>query len=270
MTKRMQNHIKELEEALGVRLIERTSRSMALTSAGLALLDEAEGAIGIWRRGSSNARSFADGPVGNLVVTAPDVVSERFVVPAIARLVAQHSSVQVELRVSTANLDLLAEGVDVAVRVGPLQDSGYGVRTLHRSQHGIVATPQLAAAWPAAHPRDLDAAPWVDFGRHPDQIDLRDPDGRSHRLPSRNRTRSTSAGAFIGLIVAGAGFGLVPRVLVEPELRDGRLVEMLPEWSRGPATFYALTPSPRATDVKVRLFMDLLAELFEGSESEPA
>ena len=257
------HHIKALEEALGVRLIERTSRSMTLTAAGQGLLKEVEGIVGLWKRGSTSARVYAGSPVGNLVVTAPDVVAELFVVPAIGLLLERHERVEVDLRVSTLKLDLIEDGVDVAVRSGPLRDSNYGVRVLHRGQHGIVATPALAEVWQAKHPRELDLAPWVRFTRDPAQVQLVGPDGQSHALQGRSRARGTSAGSFIGLVKAGAGFGLIPQALIREELLDGSLIQLLPEWSLGPLNFYAVTPSPRATDIKVRLFTDILAEVFQ-------
>ncbi|MEM7159659.1 MAG: LysR family transcriptional regulator [Myxococcota bacterium] len=262
------HHLQALEEVLGVRLIERTSRTLSLTAAGEALLAEAEGVHGIWKRGSSNARAYAEAPVGTLVVTAPDVIAEQYVVPAIRDLVVKHEGVAVELRVSTANLDLVTEGIDVAVRIGPLPDSGYGARLLHRGSHRIMCTPELAEVWPATHPRDLAQAPWVQFSRHPDVLPLVGPDGQRFSLQGRSRIRATSASAYIGLIGRGTGFGCIPHTLLPPYQSRDDLVHVLPDWSMGPANFYALTPSPHVADVKVRLFTDLLVKQFGGMSRE--
>ncbi|MEM6293553.1 MAG: LysR family transcriptional regulator [Myxococcota bacterium] len=265
------HHLQAMEDALGVRLIERTSRSMTLTAAGQTFLHEAEEIVAIWRRGAAGARAYAHAPVGTLVVTAPDVLSERFVVPAIARLVARYDEVQVDLRVSTATLDLLAEGIDVAIRIGPLPDSNYGMRLLDRGQHGIIATPELAARFPASHPSDLDAEPWIQFNRHAEQLQLLGPDGLTHTRDGDARVHTAAAGSLIGLILQGAGFGMIPRVLVQQEVERGDAVVVLPQWSMGPANFYAVTPSPNATDAKVQLFTDILAELFaEARARDPA
>ena len=256
------HHIQAMEDALGVRLIERTSRSMTLTAAGRTFLKEAEEIVASWRRGATGARAYANAPVGTLVVTAPDVLSERFVVPAIARLVTRYEQMRVDLRVSTATLDLLAEGIDVAIRIGPLPDSTFGMRLLDRGQQGIIATPELAARYPATHPSDLDGAPWIHFNRHPEQLEFLGPDDQSHTRDGDTRVHTGGAGSFIGLVLEGAGFGMIPRVLVQPELERGSAVVVLPQWSMGPANFYAVTPSPKATDAKVQLFTDILAELF--------
>ncbi len=261
------HHIKALEAALGVRLIERTSRSMTLTAAGQTLLEEAGGIVELWKRGSTSARVYADAPVGPLVVTAPDVVAEQFVVPAIRRFTELYDRVQVALRISTDKEDLLANGIDIAVRIGPLKDSNHGVHILDRGFHGIVATPALAAQWPARHPRDLEGAPWVRFGPHPDPLPMVGPKGLTHALKGKHRTQTTAAAGFIGLVSHGLGFGTIPRTLIRDELRDGTLVVVMPEWSLGAANIYAVTPSPRTTDIKVRLFTDILASTFqEASE----
>ena len=258
------HHIKALEEALDVRLVERTSRAMTLTAAGEVLLTDAEDMVLAWRRGASTARLYATAPTGLLVVTAPDVIAERFVVPAAHRMLTQNPRVQLELRVAPRNLDLVADGIDVAVRRGPLPDSGYGARVLQRDQYGIFARPELAAQWPAEHPADLAAAPWVRYSVRAEDPELRDADGESYTLRSSTRAWASSGGAFIGMLAAGLGFGLVPKRLAEQERAAGHLVQVLPDWTWGSADFYAVTPSPRPTDAKVVRFINILAEVFEG------
>ncbi len=261
------HHIQTMEDALGVRLIERSSRSMTLTAAGRTFLREAADIVTLWRRGAAGARAHAEAPQGTLVVTTPDFVSERFVVPAVARLVARYPQVRVELRVSTATLDLLSESIDVAVRIGPLADSTYGMRVLDRGQHGIIATPALAERFAATHPSDLDDAPWVRFGPHPEQLRFVGPEGETHTRDASSCAQTSAAASFIELVLQGTGFGMIPLALVRPELARGSAVVVLPEWSLGPANFYAVTPSPRATDAKVQLFTEILAELFAESHA---
>ena len=93
------------------------------------------------------------------------------------------------------------------------------------------------------------------------------PKGLTHALKGKHRTQTTAAAGFIGLVSHGLGFGTIPRTLIRDELRDGTLVVVMPEWSLGAANIYAVTPSPRTTDIKVRLFTDILASTFqEASE----
>lgn len=262
------HHVQAMEDALGVRLIERSSRSMMLTTAGRTFLRDATQIVEVWRRGAADARACSSAPIGTLVVTAPDVIAERFVVPAITRLVQRHARVNVDLRVSTDTLGLLDEGIDVAVRIGPLADSAHGMRLLDRGQHGIIATPELAAKYTPKHPADLDDAPWVRFRPHPKQLHFIGPRGQTHTRKGDYRVETAAAGSFIGSVLAGAGFGAIPRVLVKAELDRGTAVVVLPEWSMGPADFYAVTPSAGTTDLKVQEFIELLAELF-GRARDP-
>ena len=255
------HHLKVLESTLHVTLVERTSRALTLTAAGRALLADAETLLEAWKRGASNARCHAETVTGNLVMTCPDVVSERFAVPAVERLVRQYPEVTVDVRVSPHNLDLISEGIDVAIRRGPLDDSGYGAFRLYRDRYGIFGTPALVEAWPAAHPRDLAAAPWVQFAVHTETPMLSGPDGSVARMPGVVRVASSSSRTFIDLLGAGAGFGLAPRVLAAPDVAKDRLVPVLPEWTSGIADFYLVTPSPRPTDLKVIRFIEILRDL---------
>lgn len=256
------HHIQAIEDALGVRLIERTSRSMSLTSAGRAFLRDTEEVLTIWQNGAARARSFGESPTGTMAVTAPDVIAENIVVPAIARLRDRHPQVRVELNVSTATLDLVADNIDVAIRLGPLPDSDLGVRLLDRGQHCILGSAELAARFPAKEPADLLEAPWIQFSPHPKPLQLLGPNDQRYALESNPSVQTTSGASYIRLILEGAGFGIVPRVLVQRALATGKACVVLPEWSMGPANFYAVTPSPRTTDVKVRLFTDILLEVF--------
>lgn len=252
------HHLKVLEASLNVSLMERTSRAITLTAAGRALLVDAQDLLNAWKRGTAGARSHSETPMGTLVLTCPDVVAERFAVPAIERLVTEYPQVTVDLRVSPKNLDLVAEGIDVAIRRGPLDDSGYGAFRLYRDHYGVFAAPELAAEWATDDPRSLDDAPWVRFAvraRHPA---LTGPNEVEVTVDGVTRVVASSARTFIDLILGGVGFGLVPRVLVAPDVHSGRLVHVTPQWTSGIADFYVVTPSPRPKDLKVVRFIEAL------------
>lgn len=258
------HHIQALEGALGVKLVERSSRAMSLTAAGEALLSDAQDLVRSWQRGVQRARLHAAAPTGRLVVTAPEAMVEHLLAPAVRRMVHEHPQVTVDLRVSARRLELMADGIDIAVRVGPLPDSGLGARLIYRDHHAIFAHPDLAAEWEPAHPSELDHAPWVQFSVREDQPVLEGPGGARHRLRVQPRALANTSGAFLSLVGEGLGFAVVPSRLAAPAVAAGRLRVVLPGWRSSRAGFYAVTRSPRPTDAKIVHFLDLLAEVAQG------
>ncbi|MBX2804238.1 MAG: LysR family transcriptional regulator [Myxococcales bacterium] len=259
------HHIRALEEALHVRLVQRTSRAIALTAAGEGLLVEAKEILASWDRGSRRARSFAESPGGTLVVTAPDVIADGIVAPAMQIMLERHPAVRVDCRVDARNLDLLDEGIDVAIRRGPLADSSFGARLLHDGTYGIFAAPAVVQRWPVVHPVDLEHVPWVQFTQRGRSLELVHASSPATVVAASEVRASVSTGAtFIRFVAAGIGFGVVPRELVRSQVDAGELVDVLPEWSAGRVAFYAVTPSPKMFDAKVTLFVELLLEAFRG------
>ncbi len=256
------HHIQKLEETLGVRLVERTSRALSLTAAGATLLEDAGALLEAWNRGVTRTRDQGDDPAGTLVVTAPDVLVERFVTPALAVLVESHPRLTVDLRVGADTLQLVDEGIHVAVRIGPLPDSSYGAHSLWRDEMGVFAAPTLAE--PVLTPTGLTGAPWIHFSMrsHPTELRLQK-DGEAASIEPTVRVRVNTGAAKIQLASAGVGFGLFPTRLVAREVESGQLVRVLPEWSAGAADFYVVTPSPRPRSAAVRAFGDALKRVVE-------
>ncbi len=251
------HHVQKLEAAMGVRLLERTSRAVALTSAGTTLLAQARELLETWRRGTSLARGQVSEPTGTLVVTAPDVIVERFVAPVLAQMVVRYPRLNIDLWVSANTLDLIDEGIHVAIRVGPLPDSGYGARPLWRDKIGVFASPECISK-PIHTPADLDGVPWLQFSVRRDFLELQHEGGRVVSLKDSPRIRVNTGAAKLQLALAGAGFAQFPTRLVAKEEREGTLRRVLPEWTTGAADFYAVTPSPRPVHAAVRAFIDML------------
>lgn len=262
------HHIKVLEESLSVRLLERSTRTMSLTSAGRAFYSELRAALSSWERGVVAAQRFKEAASGCLVISVPDICTRPFMVPVVRELVRANPDVTVDVRVSSSNSDLLAEGIHVALRAGPLTDSGYGSRLLHRGEHRIFGARSLSADWRAQHPSDLSSAPWVHFRPLPCPANLTCTDGRQHALDYRPEFSSDSPQGAVDLAIEGLGFIILPSVIAVEWLRARDLVPVLPTWAGGTIEFHAVTPSPRPTDRKVQLFIQLLEAQFSRAESE--
>ncbi|MFK7985945.1 MAG: LysR substrate-binding domain-containing protein [Sandaracinaceae bacterium] len=255
------HHVQVLEEALGARLLERTSRSVRLTDAGRELARTASDVRAAWQLGVHRLSQHADEALGSLTVTAPDLVAERFVVPAVHAFREENPRCAVELRITGKNLDVVRE-VDVAVRSGPLPDSGLGARRLARTEHIIVGTPALAEAWAGRTPDALSDAPWVDYSERRPRRELTDGERRVvvHDSP---QVRTDTASSLMSLLMAGAGIAMMARIFVMGPLAEGTLVDLCPGWRAAePLTFHAVTPSPRPHTPKTRRFIHHLEHAF--------
>lgn len=258
-----------LEDAVGALLIERSTRHLRLTDAGLLMqrharrilddIDEAEDAIG----------GLAGEPRGDLRVSVPFTFAAGPLAPMLPAFLQRYPKVRVVLTVDNRNIDLLTEEIDVVIRIGPLVDSALIARRL--------ATFEL---WPCASPgyvetRGLPAQPG-DLAGH--AIIAHADRQRIWRFGSRQSGAVTEVEldsvAVVPepevartMLIGGAGIGWLPDFHAAVAVTDGRLVHLLPEWKTGSVEAHALYPSHRSLSAKVRVFIDaLVQELAKGAE----
>lgn len=261
MTKsRVSQQLAALEGELGVTLVLRTTRRMALTSAGeqfhtdsLRLLDEARAAIA--RVGA--ARST---PSGLLRVTAAGDYAPAVIAPALATFKEAYPQVEIDLVATDRIADPIAERFDLSIRVGWLRDSSLRAARLTSFKQRLVAAPAyLAARGAPAHPRDLARHEWVALSalRSPLRWTFAARTGArtSVRLHSTMQTNSTlTVHAFVR---AGVGLSVLPDYLVDEDLRNGRLVRVLPRYELPDGGIFAVYPG-REPPAKVRAFIEHL------------
>ncbi len=244
-----------LEEALGVRLLHRTTRSMSLTEAGQALLSEMAPILSDWRSAETQLRSYSTDPKGLVVITAPDMLMSEFVVPTTKRVRSRFPKLQFELRATTTTLPLLDEGIDIALRAGPLPASGHGAVLWWRGSHIALGAPELSEQFPATIPSDLQDAPWLDLkGRRP-MAYWTTPSGESLPFQINPSILTDSLQVFTNLLVSGAGVGILPEVLARPFVNAGSLVRLLAPWQTDEVSFHVVTTSPNRLSAAVRFFV---------------
>ncbi|MEZ4473450.1 MAG: LysR substrate-binding domain-containing protein [bacterium] len=257
-------HVGLLEQGLGVRLLNRTTRKLHLTEAGeefyqscRLILDEAQEAV---RR----ARDLQDEMIGTLNMTVPSAFGRRYVLPHLAHLLEQHPRLDLRLHFQDAYLDLVARGIDLAIRIGQLPDSSLVARTLATVEMVLCASPAYLARRPAPQqPQDLADHPWTLYS-------LRQPTNRvtvtrgdeEVTLSVSGRVVADDGSALAAFIQAGSGIGLLPIWYVADDIRAGRLTRILPEWGGPAARVYAIYPARRLLSTKVRRVVDLLADAF--------
>lgn len=259
------DQVRRLEARLGARLLNRTTRRVAVTEAGAAchahcvrMRQEAEAAARV-------AETLSAEPVGRLKITAPQTFAPLHVAPAVARFAELYPRVDVDLSVSPGRADLIGGGLDLAIRIGALPDSRLVARRIGMTRQILVAAPAYLAR--AGHPRsasDLhDHAALVFTPLTPaGEWAIADPNGRVRRVPVRARLASDSGEALLAAAVAGMGIAYVPDWMVHAELQSGALEITLPGWGRPPQPIQAVHASAGQPPAKIRLFIQHLRAQF--------
>lgn len=248
-----------LEGRVGVRLIERTTRRLSVTEAGRRLADEARAVLSAYE--GAIAREEAGPLRGQLRISAPLVFGRRHVAPVLNRFLDAHPQVSAELVLNDRNLDLVDEGLDVALRIGALADSRLVARKVGEVRRQVVAAPAYLARHGApARPADLAEHEIVYASTQPGPTEWRF-DGRLGREAVRLRPRLmvNAIEAAVAAVMEGRGVGRFFSYQVADELADGRLVRLLGEWEPPPIPVQVVTASARLMPPRARAFLDFAA-----------
>ena len=249
--------VRALEERLGVRLLERTTRQVRPTEVGRLfharcrrLLDEAVAA-------REEARLLQQSPAGTLRVAAPDSFAERFIVPGLAGLLARYPALDVDLVTGVRFVNLVAEGFDVAIRVDPEPDPGVVARRIGTSRLIVVAAPGYLEAFgvPAAA-QDLGGHRCVGFSPLESRTQWR---VGGEVVTVRPRLLVSAIEALRGAVLAGVGIAMMPDWVVADALAAGSLVRLFGERESAVAGIYAVYPTARLLSPAVRVFVGYVA-----------
>lgn len=251
-----------LEDELGTQLVERTTRSQHVTDAGQRFYERAKDIVAAYDSATAELQARTPKPRGRLRVTVPVVFGRLFVIPHLARFMRKHPQVEVELTMSDRYVNLVDEGFDVALRVGRSVDSTFRQRKLGQTARHLVASPGYLASHPEpSEPRDLrDHECLLHTGLTAGDTWVFRRGGKTLRAPVRGRFSANNSEALLTMAKAGVGVALLASWLVDADLRRGRLVELLPEYTLPPAPVHGLTPPGRFTPPRVEAFLQAMAE----------
>ena len=247
-------HVAALEGELGVSLLHRTTRSVRLTEAGEELLGESQALEQQGRAALEGVAARAGRPVGVLRVTSPGgVFGERLLAPVLARLIREHD-LSVDLHCADERISVVEGGFDAAVRLGMPRASDLVMRRVGRSDEIVVCAPALVEV--AAAAESIGELRWVVHRALPSQFVLHGPGRRRRHVRLRDRILVNDSAAMMGMVRAGAGLAIIPRVGVEEDLRSGTLVEVFPDRRARIVDVYVLYPSRERVPVRVRLLVE--------------
>jgi DNA-binding transcriptional LysR family regulator len=253
--------VAKLEEAVGTTLLMRTTRRLQPTEAGrnfharcVAILKAADDAFGELAQARSEPR-------GLLRITAPYDYGTSIIVPLISRFTSRYPECSVELHLGDRTTDLVAENMDLAIRVGWLADSSLQARRIGTFRQQLVAAPAFAERLAGINePAHLPALPFVANTALRDPLDWTF--SNDHNAPQTIRFQGhiaiNTAPAVMAAVKLGCGLSVLPDFLATPDLLDGRLIAVLPAWHLPTGGVFAVYPAARFRPPKVSAFVDMV------------
>jgi DNA-binding transcriptional LysR family regulator len=262
---KLSRRVSELEQRLGVRLLQRTTRKLSLTEAGevyhrhaVAMREQADAA-------EEAVAVVQSEPRGTIRVTCPITLAQTTISPLLPRFLQGHPLVRIEMQLTNRVVDLVKEGVDVALRVRPtLEDSGsLVVKKLAETNGLLVIAPALLSQHePPRSIEDVQKLPSIAMSAVDGRAIwyLRGPGDREFALHLRPTFTADDLLSLKFAAVQGTGMTVLPDYMCRRELREGTLVQVMPEWRPRTSIIHAVFPSRRGMVPAVRRFLDFLGE----------
>src|SRR6202167_3939059 len=249
--------IASLEDRLGIRLLTRSTRKLAPTEAGSAFYERAVRAIGEANEAEAAAQGAGAGLGGRLRLSAPLTFSRLHLVPKLGAFLDAHPKLQLDLVMDDRAVDLVAENIDAALRLGVLTDSALKARKLGQTDRLVVATPAyLARRGVPRTPADLLKHDGIIYGESSggqEWLFRRSTSETSVSLKAR--LKLTAAEGVREAVLAGQGFAIASRGMFAPELKSGEVVGIVDEWTLPAMDLWVIYPSGRLTSAKARAFI---------------
>jgi DNA-binding transcriptional LysR family regulator len=265
--------VSALEARLAVRLLNRTTRRVSPTDVGLAYYDRARTVIKDAEEADSMVMAMQDTPHGSLRISVPVSLGMGKISDAIARFLCVYPGVEINMVLDDRFVELLAEGFDMAIRIGALADSSLKARKLAEAHACLVASPAYLAE--NGVPRSID-----DLNHHHllhysnlstgNFWRLRTPSGQERHIRAGGRLTANNGNSLMKAAEAGIGIAWLPSFVIGDAISEGRLVEILPEISQGPIGIYAVFPPGPFPQPKLRALIDFLVEYFRTTLPDKA
>ncbi len=256
--------VSQLEDELGARLFHRTTRKQSLTEAGETFLQHARRIIADLEEARLAVNRLADVPAGSLHVATEADFAVAFLAPILPIFLKQYPLVQVHMTMGTGTIDLVESGIDLAIRVGHLDDSSLIARKIATNSSLVCASPAYLEEYGIPlHPNELAGHNCLSFRSRPDKNhwSFQTSDG-SLDVPILGRLNVNSLMFLREAAVASVGIVMIPRWMVDNQLNDGQLTPILEKFSLEPPStpVHAVFSHNRHLAPKVRAFVDFLAE----------
>ncbi|MEX1147382.1 MAG: LysR family transcriptional regulator [Sphingomonadales bacterium] len=258
--------VQELEAGLGVALINRTTRRLSATEAGERYLERCRRILEEVEEADAEASALTLTPSGTLRVNAALTFAIHHLAPLIPAFMERYPDLKVELTLGDRFVDMIEEGVDVAVRIGRLPDSSLIARRVAETRRIVAAAPSyLAAHGTPAHPRDLTGHNCLRYSLLQSGAEWTFSDnGKPFTVPVSGGLEANNGDAIRAAAVGGLGICTLPDFIIHADLAAGRLVPLLETYESPPLGIHAVFPANRHLSAKVRAFVDFLGDEYSA------
>lgn len=253
-------HVSLLEQHLGVRLLNRTTRRLSLTEAGEKFYQSCARIVNEANEATREARRLQEQAVGTLKLSSTIAFGTKHLVPVISEFHQKHPELKIDLLLGDDVVNIIEEGIDLSIRIGWLPESNLVARKLFTSPRIIVATPEyLKKHGKPQTPTELVNHNWIVVTLLPSpQRCTFKRNGQKQTVHVMSTTRTNSIGASLALVHNGDGITAVSSYLIEDDIEAGRLVPLLTEYETDEVGIFAVYPDRHHIPAKVRLFIDAL------------
>ncbi|WP_025821880.1 LysR family transcriptional regulator [Shewanella marina] len=254
--------IAALELKLAGKLLIRSSRELSLTEIGAEYYDRCVAIISEIDEAEANVRSHIASPQGVIKISAPVTFGNKFIAPILAEFLQRYPDIKVNLALSDAHVDIIADGIDVAIRARELEDSSLVARHLFDNPNVLIASADyLAKFGEPKQPQQLKLHNCIIYSMSANNnIWHFSFNGEKQTVVISGNCQSDSCDVILQLILDGVGIGLLPIWMVSEQLQSGRLIQLMPDYESKPLPFHAIYPKHRYVPLKIRCFVDYLKE----------
>ncbi|MGP6085476.1 LysR family transcriptional regulator [Antarctobacter jejuensis] len=258
---RVSETVSELENFLGVTLLYRTTRKIALTNEGRLFYARVAEMLRSAESGLNELNALSLDPVGALRVSMPAFLSSSALVTSIAEFVRLHPQVALSMTFTDQRMDLLNDGFDVNIRAGWLDDSSMMSRKLGESERALVAGAEYAATRPApSHPSEMEDWDWIRYRNRSEYTKMTGPDGAEVKILGQTRLEVDSIDALYHFTCRNLGATVLPEHLAARGEATGELIRLFPDWRLAPIGYFAVWPDTSRRENLTLLFVRFLAD----------
>ena len=255
--------VSQLEEHLKTRLLQRTTRKIVPTEAGMLYYQRCQAILLDLSEADSSISNMATSLQGNLLISVPRDFGLLYISSNLPKFIELHPNLHVEIEFEDKRVDLVAEGYDLALRIGYMQDSSLVARKISSSPMHFVASPSyLEARGIPLTPDDLEYHQGLLYKSSLNQVHWQSTRANQiQRYKIQSKVVSNNGMALLEMTKAGLGISNAPDFFVKDALASGELVEILSEYKQKPLDIYVVYPNRRHLPAKVRAFIEFLASL---------
>jgi DNA-binding transcriptional LysR family regulator len=255
----------DLEKRLGATLINRTTRTLSLSEAGLRCYEHAIRVVDVVSELNASVTQEEHDINGLIRLSVPRSFATNHMVPIMDEFLGRHPGIRINMDVSDQFIDIVAQGLDLALRIGELKDSTLKARRLSPIDIAMLATPEYLAAH--GHPTTIEQLLEHSFLLHASAVinplKLTAPNGESHTLTLKSKFSINDGDLLQQFALLGHGILVSPTFIAWKEIQSGQLIRLLPDFATSNRYLHAVYPNTRFLPKRVRLFIDFLAERFD-------